>query len=135
MPAKLYVKKSGLPGAGSGLFTMELIKKGTCIIEYTGHIVTWKKVLEIQSLTGVSNPYLYYVNRNYVIDASEYPDTLAKYINDARGFSKKRGIINNCKFKEKGKHVFIEAVQDILPRKEILINYGKEYWNLIKNIK
>ena len=132
MPTKLYVKKSGIQGAGTGLFTGELIKKGTSIIEYTGHIITWKKVLETEKLTGVSNHYIYYVNRNHVIDASEYPDLLARYINDARGLSKTRGVVNNCKFTEKGKHVFIEALKDILPEKELLISYGKEYWDVIK---
>ena len=132
MPPKLYLKKSGIPGAGKGLYTRELIKKGTYVIEYTGHIVTWKKVLEMQKFTGISNQYLYYLNRNHVIDASEFPETLARYMNDARGFSKKRGVVNNCKFTEKGKRVFIEAIRDILPQKEILISYGKEYWDIIK---
>jgi SET domain-containing protein len=134
MQTKLYVKKSGLPEAGKGLFTRNFIKKGTYIIEYTGYIITWKRVLEIEKHTGVYNQYLYYVNRNHVIDATKCPDALARYINDARGLSKKTGVINNCKFTEKGKEVFIEALKDILPGEEILISYGKEYWDIIKNI-
>jgi len=33
---QLYIKKSGIPNAGKGLFTKKPIPKGTGIIEYTG---------------------------------------------------------------------------------------------------
>ena len=62
---RLVVKKSHLPGAGKGLFTRDLISKGSFIIEYKGSITTWKKVLESTEFNG----YVYYVNRNHVIDA------------------------------------------------------------------
>ncbi len=131
----IICKRSGIPGAGEGLFTRKFIKKGTFVTEYIGAITTWKKVLQTEKQTGVFNQYLYYVNRNYVIDAGKCLDALARYINDASGLTKKIGVINNSKFTEKGKHVFIEALRDILTAEEILIRYGKEYWDIVKSIK
>ena len=44
LEANVRVKKSGLPGAGKGLFTKTFIPKGTRIVEYKGEITTWKEV-------------------------------------------------------------------------------------------
>ena len=133
LPQKqLFIKKSGIPEAGKGLFTKRFIAKGTRIIEYKGEITTWKKVLQIERETKIFNKYLYYLNRNHVIDAMHYPKALARYANDAKGLSKVRGVVNNCKYVEDGGRVFMEAIKDIPAGAELLISYGKEYWDNIK---
>ncbi len=129
---KLIIKRSTLPGAGKGLFTKNYIAKGNAIVEYKGTITTWKDV----DHTEGENGYIYYVKRNYVIDARPHPLSLARYANDARGLKKVKGILNNAEYKEIGLKVFIVAKKDIAAGAEIFVDYGKEYWDTIRyNIK
>lgn len=129
---KVEVKQSVLPGAGKGLFAKELIPKGTRIVEYKGKITTWK---EVDDNDG-NNGYIYYVKRYHVIDASRHPAALARYANDARGLQRVKGVTNNAEYVEEGLNVYIEARKDIPAGAEILVEYGKEYWDVIRhNIK
>jgi uncharacterized protein len=125
---KLIVKRSRLIGAGKGLFTKISIPKGALIVEYKGTITTWKEV----DHTEGENGYIYYVKRNYVIDARPHPEALARYANDARGLKKIKGLLNNAEYKEIGLKVFIVAKKDIPANHEILVEYGKEYWDAIR---
>lgn len=129
---QIRVKKSGLPGAGKGLFTKTFIPKGTRIVEYKGDITTWK---EVDHEDG-DNGYIYYVRRNHVIDALRTPEALARYANDARGIVRVKGIRNNSEYMEEGLNVYITSVKDIPAGGEILVDYGQEYWKVIRhNIK
>ncbi len=123
----LVVKKSTIPGAGKGLFTKIMIPKGTSIVEYKGKISKWKDVDQ----KGGLNAYIYYVNRNHVIDSSDNKN-LARYANDAKGAKKIQTLVNNCRFvKDHKLRVFIEAKKDIEANSELLVPYGKEYWDII----
>jgi SET domain-containing protein len=129
---KVEVRESGLPGAGKGLFAKALIPSGTRIVEYKGKITTWK---EVDDNDG-NNGYIYYVKRDHVIDAAGHPKALARYANDARGLQRVKGISNNAEYVEDGLRVYIESRKDIQPGQEILVEYGKEYWDVIRhNIK
>jgi uncharacterized protein len=131
MPSEdhIVVKKSHLPGAGKGLFARLFIPKGAVIAEYKGKITTWK---EVKQGAG-SNVYLYYLNRNHVIDARNYKKSKARYANDARGLTRIKGFANNAVYTENGRRVYIESVKDIAPGEEILVSYGKEYWEAIRH--
>ncbi|MEO8412623.1 MAG: SET domain-containing protein [Ginsengibacter sp.] len=131
---QLRVKKSGIPGAGNGLFTQQFIARGARITEYTGEITTWKKVLQIEKETKVLNRYLYYLHANHVIDADNQLETFARYANDAKGLMKISGLVNNCKYVEDNGRVFMEATKNIPAGAEILISYGREYWAVVENI-
>jgi SET domain-containing protein len=124
----LVVKHSTLPGAGMGLFTLDFIPKNTVIVEYKGRKRTWKEVNKDPGHNG----YLYYVNRNLVIDARTYLGSKARYANDARGMKKIKGLNNNSIYIEKDDRVFIRASKDIWPGQEILVDYGKEYWETVR---
>jgi uncharacterized protein len=126
---QLVVKKSILPGAGKGLFTKKLIPKGTRIVEYKGRITTWKEVDHHKGENG----YIFYVKRDHVIDAAPYKKALARFANDARGINKVKGITNNSEYKEYGLRVFIVATKDIPAGSEILVDYGKDYWKVIRH--
>lgn len=129
---KLVIKRSQLPRAGKGLFTKVFIPKDALIVEYKGKITTWKEVDHSEG----DNGYIYYVKRNYVIDARPHPTALARYANDARGLQRQKGITNNAAYAEIGLKVFIKAKKDIAAGSEILVDYGKEYWDNIRyNIK
>jgi len=129
---QLIVKKSTLPSAGKGLFTKKTIPKGTKIVEYKGSVSRWKDVNHDEGKNG----YIYYINRNHVIDAAPHPEYVARYANDARGLSKVKGISNNAVYKTEGLKVYICSTRDIPAGGEILVGYGKEYWDVIRyNIK
>ena len=126
---KVEIKLSQLPNAGKGLFATEFIPKNTRIVEYKGKITSWKEVNDNDG----NNGYIYYVKRHHVIDASGHPSALARYANDAKGLQRVKGIKNNAEYVEEGLKVFIEAKRDIPAGEEILVEYGKEYWDVIRH--
>ncbi len=129
MEKHLVVKRSTLPGSGKGLFTKVMIPKGTRIVEYKGKVSSWKEA----DHAGGNNGYIFYVSRNHVIDAMKFPKALARYANDGRGLSKIKGVNNNSTYTHEGKKVYIDAVKDIPAGSEILVSYGKEYWDVIRH--
>jgi len=124
---QLVVKKSQLPGAGKGLYTKKFIPKGTRIVEYKGRITTWKKMKYAHD-----NGYIYTINNSHVIDAKPTPKYLARYANDAKGLIKVKGITNNCVYVNDGTKAYIESVKDIPAGAEILVSYGKDYWDVVR---
>jgi uncharacterized protein len=127
LPKKhLAVRKSTLPGAGKGLFAKKFIQKGTRIVEYKGRISTWKEVSDTDSR------YIFYVKRNHVIDAGPHKSAVARFANDARGLSRVNGVRNNAVYDEDGLRVYITATRDIPAGSEILVDYGKEYWQVVR---
>lgn len=126
---KVAVKGSTLPGAGKGLFAKDFIPKGARIVEYKGRITTWK---EVDGLDG-QNGYIYYVKRDHVIDASRHTKALARYANDAKGLHRLKGLTNNADYVEDGLRVYIESKKNIQAGEEIFVDYGKEYWDVIRH--
>ncbi len=124
---QLEVKESNIPGAGRGLFTSKFIPKGTRIVEYKGKIRTWKEVRHDDG-----NYYIFFVTQNHIIDAATYKKTLARYINDAKGLKKIKGLNNNTEFVCDNLRVFVESTRDIAAHAEIFAGYGKEYWQVIR---
>lgn len=128
---QLHVQASIIPGAGKGLFTKEAIPKGTRIVEYKGRKTIWKEVKN-----DSTNFYIYTVNRNHVIDARRTLSALARYANDAKGLTRVKGLTNNCVYVNCGYRAFIESVKNIPAGAEILVDYTKEYWEVLKeNLK
>ena len=129
LPEKyLTIKRSGITGAGKGLFTKEFIAKGTKIVEYAGSITTWKDVMAQTQFNG----YVYYIKRNIVIDAKPYKKTFGRYANDANGITKIKNVKNNSRYIIEGTKVFIEAFKNINAGDEIFVSYGKEYWDTVR---
>ncbi len=125
---QLYIKKSTLPNAGKGLFTKKAIPKGTRIVEYVGRRSTWKDVKDEDGRNG----YIFYINRNNVIDAQKNVKALARYANDARGLVRIKGLLNNSDYVVDGLKAYIESKKDIPAGAEILVDYGKDYWKVIR---
>ena len=125
---KLLIKRSSLPKAGKGLFTKAFIPKAARIVEYTGEIKTWKEITSNPDF----NAYVFYINKNYVIDSKNIIDTPARYINDAKGLNNIEGFRNNCKFEVDGLKAYVVATANIDAGAELFIDYGKEYWEAIR---
>ena len=129
---QLYVKESSIPASGKGLFTKKPISKGTRIVEYKGKRSTWKEVKDEDGKNG----YIFYINRNNVIDGLPDRKALARYANDARGLVRIKGLLNNSEYVVDGLKAYIEANKDIPAGAEIFVDYGKDYWKVIReNIK
>jgi len=126
----LSVKKSGIPGSGLGLFTVEWILKGACIVEYKGRLEKWSEVKHQDGYNG----YLLRVNTRWAINALPYKRALGRFANDAKGLNRNEKLSNNAEYLLEGKRCFLFAKRDIEPGEEILVSYGREYWNLIKRI-
>jgi uncharacterized protein len=124
----LKVKRSLIKGAGKGLFTTVAIPRGARISEYMGRISSWEDADHAEGTNG----YIFYLNRNHVIDARKNKKTLAHFANDSKGLTKLIGQRNNAKYVTSGKRVYIEATRNIQPGEEILVGYGKEYWDTVK---
>lgn len=125
---QLVVKKSTIPNSGKGLFTRKFVPKGTRILEYKGKISAWKEVKDEDG----KNAYIFYVNRNHVINALPVKTALARYANDARGLVRIKGLTNNCDYITDGTKAFIEAKKVIPAGSEILVDYGADYWKVIR---
>ena len=126
----LYTKKSLMPGAGKGLFTDADIKKDAEVVEYLGEILPWA-VCEARANKG-KDGYAFWISRNHAIDAYNTPHHLARFANDAKGFSRIEGMRNNSQYIVKRKNgerrVFIVASRGIKAGSEILVDYGTDYW-------
>ena len=124
----LLVKRSMLPGAGKGLFTKKFIPKGTRIVEYKGRISSWRDM----SGSGHTSRYIFYVKRDHVIDAGPYKKAIGRFANDAGGLIRRKGLNNNSYYEQDGLRIFITAQKDIEAGSEILVGYGKEYWDAMR---
>jgi SET domain-containing protein len=112
VPGDLKVKK-GINGLG--LFTLVPIKKGDCIIEYVGDILTTDE--EVQKRGG---QYLFEVSKKKTIDGSVRWNT-ARYINHVC-------TKQNCEVEIRQTRVFIYAKRNIKAGEELSYDYGKDFW-------
>jgi uncharacterized protein len=106
----LKVKRSK---TGLGLFTFSPIKKGRCIIEYTG------KVLSKQEEEDSNSLYLFEVTKTKTIDGAVRTNT-ARYINHS--------CRPNCEIDIHKGRVYVMAKRNIKEGEELNYDYDKEYW-------
>jgi SET domain-containing protein len=108
---QLAVKRAS---AGRGLFALELIPKGACIIEYTGPTLT------DEEWENSSSRYLFEVNKKKTIDGWNKANT-ARYINHS--------CRPNCQIEIRKGRVFVMAKRAIKEGEELGYSYGKEYFD------
>jgi SET domain-containing protein len=128
----LFIQESLIPGAGKGLFTDTLIKKGKIIIEYTGEKLTWAQCEKRNNEQEGLNGYFFFVSKNNCIDAQHTLDSLGRYANDAQGYKKVEGLKNNAEYQIIKRKPYIIAKKNIKAGEEIFVSYGKEYWDVMK---
>ena len=109
----LIVKRSA-PGRGLGLYTETAIKRGSFVIEYTGHLI----------LTSVADTlktkYLFEIDEKLTVNGS-HRGNVARYINHA--------CEPNCEAEIDGTRIMIYAKKNILAGEELSYDYGDEYFN------
>ena len=126
----LLIKKSQIPGAGKGLFTNKDIKKGAKIIEYRGEILNEKEFNKRAEKNEIY--YVFFVKKNLYIDPMHTPQYKARYVNDAAGFNRVKGLRNNSYFDVIDNRCFIISSRNIKAGEEIFVSYTKSYWSYIK---
>lgn len=107
----LRVKRSK---TGLGLFTFSPIKKGKCVIEYTGKVLTKQEEEDSNSL------YLFEVSKTKTIDGATRTNT-ARYINHS--------CRPNCEIDIYKGRVYVMAKRNIKEGEELTYDYDKEYFN------
>ncbi|HYC82990.1 MAG TPA: SET domain-containing protein [Candidatus Paceibacterota bacterium] len=109
-----YEVKAKRSSAGLGLFALEGIPKGACIIEYVGRVIS-----DEEQYTSRSQ-YLFEVNSKITIDGVARSN-LARYINHSCRPNAEPEIYK--------RRIFIMARRTIKAGEEISYDYGKEHWN------
>jgi SET domain-containing protein len=110
---RLAVKRSR---TGRGLFALEPIPRGACIIEYTGRTITDEEWVKSRSR------YLFKVTKKKTIDGWDKANT-ARYINHS--------CRPNCEIDIHKARVFVMAKRAIKPGEELAYSYGDEYFEQI----
>ena len=112
---RIEVRRSGIHG--KGVFALVPIAAGERIIEYKGHVLTWKQA-QRQHPHDPSEPnhtFFFHIDDKHVIDGKDHGNA-AKWINHACG--------PNCEADEVEGRVFINALRDIAPEEELSYDYG-----------
>lgn len=119
---KVEVKKSEIENAGDGLFAKEFIEKGSYILPYDGVYMSNNTLEKIYGDNLA--PFTLQVSDDIYIDGKGF---LAAKANDYRG-SKRSSPNAELASADDNLVAWIEAVEDINPGEEILIDYGEDYW-------
>ncbi len=109
-----YKLKVGKSGTGKGLFALEKIPKGSCIIEYIGVVVPEDK------LDTINSKYLFEVGKKVTINGN-IPENKARYINHS--------CKPNCEADGPEGHVYISSIKNIKAGEELFYDYGEEYFD------
>lgn len=110
---EVYDLRPKRSSAGIGLYTYTPIKKGKCVIEYVGRVIS-----EAEEYVSRSK-YLFEVTKKMTLDG--------------RPRINKAGYINhscrpNCEANTYKRRVYIMARRDIQVGEELTYDYGKAYW-------
>jgi SET domain-containing protein len=98
---------------GRGVFAVESIPRGACILEYTGRPATPKQILEN---TG---KYLFWTSSKTMIDGN-IPGNTARFINHS--------CAPNCEIDIKNRRIYVFAKRSIKPGEELTYDYDTEYF-------
>ena len=118
----LRVKKSGVPGAGLGLYSgKKRIKKGKSITKYTGEEMT-KRAIHKRYPGKTTAQYTLCSSKAKCRDARRTDEPgLGRWANDSRG-TKRR---NNAKLTSA---YTVKSTRTIPPDTEIFASYGAQCW-------
>lgn len=108
---------------GVGVFTTTDVKQGTCVTEYSGHLV--------RSTKKVNNDYALELGDGWTLVGDEYAtcaSSIGQLANDAIHLEIS-GKKNNCEFHfAGGRRVFLRTLVDVPKDTELLVEYHITYW-------
>lgn len=106
--------KVGRSRTGLGLYTLEPIEKGGCIIEYKGREITPEEEAKSRS------KYLFALTKKRTIDGAPRWN-MARYVNHS--------CRPNCDVEIYRGHIYVMAKRNIKAGEELVYNYGKDYFD------
>lgn len=124
---KLRIKKSGIPAAGLGLFTLQNIRRNTKIADYTGVQKSLQEYAINNSGYGVQ------VNNNTIIDAERTQSAVGRYANRCKAENRNNGHCNgnNAKItidrRYQPARIALKSTRNIAAGSEIFTAYGNSY--------
>lgn len=101
--------------AGRGLFALEFIPAGSCVVEYVGRPATAKQIKENRG------KYLFWTSSTTMIDGNISANR-ARFINHS--------CVPNCEIEIHRRRVYVFALRDIEPAEELSYDYGEEYFDI-----
>jgi SET domain-containing protein len=123
----LAVRTSTIPNSGKGLFVTKDFGTGKRLCKYVGEKISDATLKERYG--NEMAPYVLYLSSTNLVDARSTQSCIARYINSAT----KPGQISrktNARLLASG---WVVSTRNIKKGEEILMAYGKAYWN--KKIK
>lgn len=125
------IRPSSIPGAGMGLFANVPIKKGQRITYFDGMLISRERAKELRDINKHSH-IISITTTPFCIDGFRGDDEIfdrecrgrGSLLNDGRNVK-----TNNCKFESDYRGVNIKAKRDIRQGEELLVSYGRQYWN------
>jgi uncharacterized protein len=110
---KNEIYRVGRASAGLGLFAMRDVKKGECIIEYTGEAISHEEA------DRRGGRYLFILNEKTVLDGKKH-EHKGRYMNHA--------CKPNCEaIVENDERIMIYAIKNIKKGEEFTYDYGNDY--------
>ncbi len=109
-----FKTRVGKSKTGKGLFAIDAIPKGNCIIEYTG------KTVKPEDVEKINSKYLFEIDDDYTVNGN-VPSNKARYINHS--------CKPNCEADGPKGHVYIFSLKNIKPGEELTYDYGEEYFD------
>ena len=112
---RIQVRISGVHG--KGVFALQPIAEGECIIEYKGQRITWPDALRRHPHNPAepNHTFYFHIDDQHVIDAN-VAGNAARWINHA--------CAPNCQADEVEGRVFIHALRDLRSGEELFYDYG-----------
>ncbi len=104
----------GKSATGKGLFAVDPIPKGSCIIEYIG-----TEVKEAEQYT-TNSKYLFWVGKGKMINGN-IPANKARYINHS--------CKPNCEIEDPKGRIFVFSLRKIKAGEELTYDYDTEYFD------
>jgi SET domain-containing protein len=130
----LSIKKSQIPMAGDGLWAERNFKRGEFIVRYDGEKISKKECERRNSMQEGYGGYYLFIAKNKCIDAQHTITAHGRYANDAAGLCRIAGLKNNARYELVNGEPFIKASRNISAGEEILVSYGRGYWNTMRQV-
>lgn len=137
MLLSVEVRVSTIPNAGNGLFALKSFHKGEFICYYSGKLIDW---IEAQYMDPT-----YLVNfefgKGFRLHGDCETNDFGHLVNSTHISCPH--VQSNARFDFKKKKIFsngrgqfsIVATKDTAENEEIIVNYGKGYWNTLERYK
>lgn len=125
------IKKSQIPNAGDGLFTLKEFKANDTIVPYSGEPLSNQQLVDRYG--PLTAPYGANESYNHNVDTA-CKRSLGSFINDA----KNSNFTNNARWSVNynlphGQQISIKARVNIPAHREIFVDYGREYWDGVRD--